>query len=289
MGKVKIRKELKDHINELYHAGISHSRKQEKDCHNWSPYIHSRATRDTYMQHIDPFADWCAKQGVKYSDQTDMKSLIAGYTNELIAEGKSAWTVRTVLSALCKASGYRTADISVELPKRQREAIKRSRQAVERDRHINPEHYKTLYIFERCFGLRHHKELETVSAASIRDDEKALYCTVVGKGGKERTVKAYGTPEEIGRIRRHIELNQSGALFSKGDIPSGFDAHALRAEYASRVYHAHARKEVLPEDRYICRNDKAGEVYDKKALAIVSKMLGHNRLCVVVDNYSYRF
>jgi hypothetical protein len=39
------------------------------------------------------------------------------------------------------------------------------------------------------------------------------------------------------------------------------------------------------EEKYICRKDKAGIVYDRRAMKIVSKQLGHNRISVIASDY----
>lgn len=36
------------------------------------------------------------------------------------------------------------------------------------------------------------------------------------------------------------------------------------------------------------RKDRAGEVLDKRAMAIVSKNLGHNRISVIAQSYLYK-
>ena len=41
------------------------------------------------------------------------------------------------------------------------------------------------------------------------------------------------------------------------------------------------------KERYIMRKERAGEVYDKQAMEIVSKNLGHNRISVIAQSYLY--
>lgn len=77
------------------------------------------------------------------------------------------------------------------------------------------------------------------------------------------------------------------------------DIHSYRAEYATILYHRHARKiDEIPYDKinrgsgrcyqsdvYVCRNDAHGRKLDKKSMHLCSKALGHNRLEVVASNY----
>ena len=82
-------------------------------------------------------------------------------------------------------------------------------------------------------------------------------------------------------------------------VPSGMDVHGYRADYATALYKAHARLiEDIPKDRvnkgtgrlyssevYNCRKDERGKKLDKRAMLLVSKALGHNRLNVAADFY----
>ena len=47
------------------------------------------------------------------------------------------------------------------------------------------------------------------------------------------------------------------------------------------------KNDIPPKERYIMRKERAGEVYDKQAMEIVSKNLGHNRISVIAQSYLY--
>lgn len=68
-----------------------------------------------------------------------------------------------------------------------------------------------------------------------------------------------------------------------------YDNHHYRSVYAKRIYDLYARKEkdIPPKERYVMRKDRAGEVFDRLAMAVVSKNLGHNRISVVAQHYLY--
>ena len=70
-------------------------------------------------------------------------------------------------------------------------------------------------------------------------------------------------------------------------VPQNADIHSYRADYASRIYLKYARPiEELPrKERYICRKDKRGVVYDRAAMLEASRALGHNRISVVGEHY----
>lgn len=289
MKKIKIRKEMKDRLRDLYEKGHGVSRKEIKDEKNWSPLIHSHNTYKTYLQHVDKFADWCMNRGVRYSNEVDMKDYVALYLmDEYIDKEKSAWTCSTVLQALCKALGFRSTDVPVELPKRERSRIKRSREVVERDRHINfeREDVKTTMAFCRAFGFRNNKELKRLEKSDFYEKDGKLWCHIEsGKGGKSREIEMYATKEEETMIRHYLSQQDNALMLY---VPSGLDVHSLRGQYVGRVYNTTAREklaDVPPKERYVCRKDKAGDIYDKKALKNATGMVGHNRLCVIPDNY----
>ena len=62
------------------------------------------------------------------------------------------------------------------------------------------------------------------------------------------------------------------------------DKHGYRREYAQAVYESIARSvaEIPRKDRYICRGDRKGVIYDKQ---YVSRQLGHNRVSVIAVHY----
>ena len=70
-------------------------------------------------------------------------------------------------------------------------------------------------------------------------------------------------------------------------VSSHADIHSYRADYASAWYKRLARPvSALPKsERYVCRCDRAGVVYDKIAMQQVSRYLGHNRISVIAGHY----
>ena len=280
---------MANNLHNQYRAGYGKSRKAIKDEHNRSPLIHSADTYATYTRQCDYFADWCMAHGYRYVDE-HIDTMIADYCEELIAKGKSPYTARTALNAICHALNKRTTEIPCKLPERRRENITRSRKPVEYDKHINLDHHKDLVRFQLCFGLRKGKELAPVKVSDIRDDGRNLTLHTIGKGGKHRTFQACGSSEDIAAVRAYIASRPAdGLLFDR--VPKAFDGHAERAAFASRLYHEHARPldTLSREELYICRGDKRGEKYDRQALQVVSRALGHSRLSVVINNYSWRF
>ena len=97
-------------------------------------------------------------------------------------------------------------------------------------------------------------------------DGALWYHITRGKGGKPREVRLYGSAEELNLCKHIIEMAGDGPVFPK--TLKGLDVHYYRAVYASRVYHAYARDldSIPSKERYVCRGDKKGDIYDRKAL-----------------------
>jgi len=114
-----------------------------------------------------------------------------------------------------------------------------------------------------------------------------------GKGGRSREAVVQGTQEETQEVVALFEEAQKRAdrggdphVWPSG-IPKNIPVHRYRSQYAERVYTACARpvEALQGHDRYICRNDLKGIVYDRQALAYTSAQLGHSRVSVVAVNY----
>ena len=117
-----------------------------------------------------------------------------------------------------------------------------------------------------------------------------------GKGGRERLSPIIGKNAEqiIERIRETPAKEKVWQF-----VHQCADIHSYRADYATAIYKAHARKiEEIPYDKinqgtgrryqgdvYVCRKDEAGKKLDKAAMLVCSKALGHNRVEVVANNY----
>lgn len=72
-------------------------------------------------------------------------------------------------------------------------------------------------------------------------------------------------------------------------LPTRADIHSYRADYCMVIYQQHARPiDVIPrKERYYCRGDLKGVIYDKRAMLVASRALGHNRIGVIAGHYLY--
>ena len=282
--KIKLRKKLKDALYDKYYGengGQGVSKHAVKLSGEKDKTIHSRNTLKTYMQQADRFCNWCYAKNIRDFDQA--KDTIKDYLQEM-SKDKSAWTVYTAAAALAKVYDCGINDFDYVLPKRERKSVRRSRIVAQRDARFSPKENAQLILFGQCMGLR-RAEMEALHGNDLRYHDGKYYVKVgkAAKGGKPRMVRIVGDEKEVKTIIRAMQLASDGLVFNY--IHSAADIHYYRSVYACRLYKKECRDNIPKEDRYICRKDKAGIIYDKKAMLICSKNLGHNRISVVAESY----
>lgn len=202
-------------------------------------------------------------------------------------EAYSAYTQKLVLSALCKLySEYPTEGRPFDLPDQQqarhRANITRSRKHVERDQHFSEERNTDIVTFCRCTGLR-RAELQQIRGIDLDGSSLMVYRGT--KGGRVRIVPVCGSVEEMETVKRLAAAAGNSKIFPS--VSSAMDVHHYRAIYCQRVYDSYARPvdQIPPRDRYYCRCDQRGIIYDKRAMLQASKCLGHNRISVIAGHY----
>lgn len=273
-------------LHAMYSAGRGHSRHADKKTGDDVRRIYSTRTYQTYRQQGKQFAIFAKSRGCKNLDQA--REIVPDYLQSLIDAEKSGYSIRTAASAIGKVYGVDYNSFGVEMPERRRNEITNNRgnsKAVERG-HVSEETAEKYGSVLRCIGLRRSEALLARGNDLIEKNGKFYIHIPRGKGGKERTAIIQGTAAEIEAVRQKFQKAGKGHVWPAG-IPKDVPVHRFRSQYAERVYRACARPvEVLKgHDRYICRNDLKGLVYDRTALAYVSQQLGHSRVSVVAVNY----
>ncbi len=141
----------------------------------------------------------------------------------------------------------------------------------------------------------HQRLLDALYDTKMFEGTK-YFLYVQGKGGRIRFSPIIGE-NEAAIVKRIQGTPKDEKVWQY--VNSNADIHGYRAEYATAIYKQHARKiEDIPYDRvnkgtgkkfqsdvYTCRKDESGKKLDKKAMLVASKALGHNRICIVADNY----
>lgn len=277
--------------------GTSKHHDKHKNPEVMKTKIYSDSTLRQYHKHWDSFCDSMKQAGYTvngHSPRTieEAKGYMPAYVEELknrpgIRDGStlSPWSIRTFFAAPAKVLGLSASDYN--LPIRHREDITRSRLEVKSDAHFSATKNAELVNFACCSGLRNHKELQQIRGTDLitRNDGSYAINVACGKGGKWRESTIYGTPEQVEQVVSRMRA--AGDELVWPHVSTYADVHKCRDEYSSRCYEAHARDvETLPRsEQYHCQRDLKGIVYDRAALEIASKELGHSRLDVVVSHY----
>lgn len=286
---MKLRKELKDNLRHMYDRGRGTSKHVDKKRNSGKPRqdkIYSRGTQKTYAQQVDRFTSWCYDRNIR--DLGTARDAVPDYLQELIDSGRSANTIHTAAFALAKAFDCHAANFGVELPLRHRADYTRSRGDAVRDRSFAAAKNQDLIKFCEASGLR-RRELEHLRSRDVYRDRSGNLMVHVdrGKGGKSRDVRVYADRETRAMIWERARSRSDNELMWQ--VRSHMDVHHYRAIYAARVYRAHARPidQIPRRDRYYCRGEKRGTVYDRRALLAASRELGHNRADVIAQSYLY--
>lgn len=294
--------------------------------------IFSFNTYKTYWKHIKYFLAYVKETHPEITTLKKAKKYVPEWLQSRVDQNLSAWTVQTEEAALNKLYGIQVDDPDrFQAPKRKREDIKRSRTTTVRDKHFSVTNNDELIKFCKGTGVRRSELValqgsDIASRTQLEDRLKALesirdqglsqeqlgqvsmlkdalmfqneYFIYVrnGKGGRQRLSPIIG-PNATQIIERIKNTPPDEKVWQH--VSSNADIHGYRAEYATAIYKANARKlEDIPFDKvnkgtgnkyqsevYTCRKDESGRKLDKAAMLLCSKALGHNRIYIVADNY----
>lgn len=281
------RKTARLRLQTMFKKGFGTKRSTDKMNDDTRDKIYSKNTFETYKRQSRYFADWLEQSYPEAKTIEQARDYVDEYLLHLIEIGKSPSSIATTKAALVKV--YQTdASAFVETPARTRASITRSRLDVKQDSHISNKTEERLSRFTSATGLRRAEMLKIEADDLFFKGGKAYLSVTKGtKGGKARIVEIVGlSPGDTKDIVEWIQ-GQKGRLFPH--ITKHYDNHHYRAIYARRVYDKYARKEkdIPPNERYVMRKDRAGEVFDRLAMAVASKNLGHNRISVIAQSYLY--
>ncbi len=247
--------------------------------------IYSWSTYNGYKNKAIAFAEW-AKKNYGYKTLGSAKAYIQDYLDNQISLGQSVSTIKTKASATKKLYGM-SEEVNLKTPDRKREDIKRSRFECEHDKHVSKKRNKDLIGFCNGTGLRRH-EVAVVCPKDINYDESGLIVHVKqGKSGKPRDVPVL--EEFYPYVEKCIGLLPNEPIFK--NIPKKLDIHSYRAKFACAWYKKLARplETLTKKQKYYCRGEMKGIVYDRRAMMMVSKMLGHERINVIASNYLWGY
>ena len=257
---------------------IGQSKYLDKLKNDTAGHIYSWSTYRSYLKHGCYFVNW-AKSTYGCRDLNSAKQFINEYLQMRINSGLSPYTQKLEAAALAKVYGCSSQDF-IQTETRRRAAIERSRGEKVRDKHFSEKRNQAFVDFCRATGLR-RSEMKSLRRNQLVFDENSnsYFLDVVGKGGRRRLAPIL-SDEAVERVK-----NAKGLVWDK--ILNGADIHAYRADYCTSIYEKHARSadKIPKSERYCCRSDLKGIWYDKKAMAIASAALGHNRISVIAAHY----
>lgn len=287
-------------------CGYGRSKQNDKALHLTNKYIYSFSSMQTYMKHCRYFVQWCKNNdyirgnlGHRPRTLEECRPYVEMYIKAREEQGLSAYTVKMEKSALSKL--YQE-EFTFQTKATRRQDITRSRGEKKQDKHFSEDKNRDMVTACRCVGFR-RSELEKAKPEDLWNVNGIWFMNITGKGGRIRAAQLYGTAEEIENAVAYIR-NLSG----HNHIHSNADIHSYRADYASRVYKAHARdlsqlkgkkvdytaltgktakdgSRIYKNAIYHCRGDQKGQAMDRAAMIIASQNLGHNREDVVGEHY----
>ena len=165
---------------------------------------------------------------------------------------------------------------------RHRSKITRSRKC---KAHFSESRNQEFVDFCRATGLRRH-EIKQLKPENLGYDQamgKYILVGIKGKGGRLREAPIL-SEKAVERMR-----NTPAGQLVWNKILSRADIHSYRADYCRAIYEQRARpiNEIPKSQRYHCRDDLKGIIYDKRAMAVASRVLGHNRIGVIAGHSLY--
>ena len=284
--------------------------------------IVSSKTRDTYKSSAQTTA---RRIQARHPDCKTLAKLEEYYPEDLQAraelarKGKlSADTVVADRAAMSKLFDRSGPSWNIPIPQRSRASITRSRnpEKVTTEKYLDKEKYVDSLDISHSLGNRRCEFASLQKSKIVKGEilegwkiataadvkakrihemfEGEVIVNVTGKGGKNRWIACEGDPNKLLELlNSRAAKNDNGFVFLKDanhkliDIPAKCDFHGRRRDYVQRQYkkaEAWCLAHGLTKE-YHMQGDKAGIVFNAAALGICSKLLGHNRLNVVANNY----
>lgn len=285
----KSKKSLVRQVQETLQSKLSagDSKHMDKRSNTTGEKIYSYNTFRTYQKHSCAFVKW-AQQEHSCKNLSDCRQYVDEYLQHR-ASYCSPFTVKLDAAAIGKTYGESTTNF-IHTPSRIRSQVIRSRGEKAMDRHFSEVKNSNLVDFCKSTGLR-RSEVRACTGSSLvpcSNSPVGLGIHVTsGKGGKERIAPLYCDRQTADKIVSMCSSAGDGKIFER--VHGAADIHAYRSQYATRVYNHNARPldTLQRPEKYYCRNDKKGCIYDRQALQATTNALGHNRIDVAASNYLY--
>lgn len=260
---------------------IGTSKHADKKLGATADKIYSWSTYKAYLKHGVYFLEW-AKNQHSVKSLEEAKPYINEWLESREGQQLSAYTIKLEASAMAKIYSLPEGKI-YKSKNRLRADIQRSRGEKVRDKHFSEESHHELIRFCKATGLR-RAELTQLKGTDLKyiDLQPVICVSRASKGGRERNIPL--------KLDTDFVVNLMAAAEDKkvfDSIPNGADIHGYRAEFATSYYNAISRdvNTLSKADKYFCRKDLKGIVYDRQAMLEVSRALGHNRVGIIASHY----
>lgn len=308
--KYTLRKDMQGRLDSYLKNGKNSSRDKDKNNKEdlTKDKIYSFVTYKNYKRSCYKFADYLYKNNKEVRQLKDLKiKHVNNYLQYLVVKGYSAPTINSSKAAIAKLMQISSKEF-IETPRVKRKDITRSRGEAMRDKHISAETENYYAKFTTAIGGR-RSEMEELKGTdlvirpltvNIKDKYGNIHVKTLskkypqirirnGKGGKERFAPIFAKDKkELKEIINTFKVAGENKVFGK--LPSHYDNHFYRGEYAKRSYKKFARPIRDIKNRkeiYFCRGDRAGVTWDRNAMLISSQFIGHNRVDVIARHYLY--
>lgn len=302
--KIDLYRQYSNEIKRMESYGRSKHR--DKKDNATKDKIYSYGTAKAYTKECHRYVDWLKDRGhdVRRMTIDEARTHVSEYIQEHNSDPDhwSASSVKLQAAALSKVYHTTSAEWGATRA-RVREDITRSRMHyVESEKtgkmilnqsaragHFSERTHSDLVAVEQAIGLRRAEltALRNESDTIVYQDGIAYVKIDSGtKGGKTRVAEIAGDPEHVQAVIDRIQsVPQGERVFER--VPAAMDVHYYRRWYASALYSQYARPvdQIPRADRYYCRGDKQGVIYDRQAMKRVTESLGHNRISVIASNY----
>lgn len=284
----KNKKSLTRQVQEALQSKLSagDSRHFDKSQGITEQKIYSYNTFRTYQKHTIYFTNYC-KEHHGCKTLTECRQYVDEYLQHR-ASYCSSYTVKLDSCSIGKTFGESTRNFA-PTPSRIRSEVTRSRGIKAMDAHFSESKHSALVEFCKASGLRRAEVSACKGTALVACSNSpvglGISVTSGSKGGRPRVAPLYCDRQTAAQISTMCQAAGDRKIFEK--VSGSADIHSYRQQYAERVYTANARPlpTLLQPEKYYCRLDKKGVVYDKHSLKIVSECLGHNRIGISASSY----
>lgn len=308
--KYTLRKDMQGRLDSYLKNGNNSSRDRDKNNKEdlTKDKIYSFVTYKNYKRSCYKLADYLYTHNKEVRQLKDLKiKHVNNYLQYMVVKGYSAPTINSAKAAISKVMGVSSKEF-IGTPRVQRKNITRSRGEAMRDKHISAQTENYYAKFTTAIGGR-RSEMEELKGTDLvirpltvelKDKHGNKYVKVLskrypqvrirnGKGGKERFAPIFAkNKKELTEIINTFKKAGDNKVFGK--LPSHYDNHFYRGQYAKRAYKKFARpiREIAnKKEVYYCREERKGEAFDRKAMLIASQFIGHNRVDVIARHYLY--